>query len=212
MNKTVYSMGYMFLVALFFTSLVSAVKLTNQDRIERNQQVKLQKTIIKVLGIQIKKDLSAEDLFRLFDERVETIQLEGKNVYIGYEENRKEIIGYAFPVGGPGFWGAIQGMVAVTPDASKIIGITFYRQNETPGLGARISESWFTQQFSGLPLHPIEGDDQIFYLSPKRAGKARNELDAITGASRTSDAVERFLNRDLDLFLREFREFIKERS
>jgi Na+-transporting NADH:ubiquinone oxidoreductase subunit C len=123
MNKTVYSMGYMFLVAFFFTSLVSAVKLTNEDRIKRNQQAKLEKTIIKVLGIQMKEDLSAEDLFRLFDERVETIQLEDKNVYIGYERGRKEIIGYAFPVGGPGFWGAIQGMVAVAPDASKIIGI-----------------------------------------------------------------------------------------
>jgi Na+-transporting NADH:ubiquinone oxidoreductase subunit C len=212
MNKTVYSMGYMFLVAFFFTSLVSAVKLTNEDRIKRNQQAKLEKTIIKVLGIQMKEDLSAEDLFRLFDERVETIQLEDKNVYIGYERGRKEIIGYAFPVGGPGFWGAIQGMVAVAPDASKIIGIAFYEHNETPGLGARISESWFTEQFSGLPLYPIEGDHQIFYLSPKRAGKARNDLDAITGASRTSDAVERFLNRDLDLFLREFKEFIKERS
>lgn len=205
-------MGYMFLVAFFFTSLVSAVKLTNEDRIKRNQQAKLEKTIIKVLGIQMKEDLSAEDLFRLFDERVETIQLEDKNVYIGYERGRKEIIGYAFPVGGPGFWGAIQGMVAVAPDASKIIGIAFYEHNETPGLGARISESWFTEQFSGLPLYPIEGDHQIFYLSPKRAGKARNDLDAITGASRTSDAVERFLNRDLDLFLREFKEFIKERS
>jgi len=103
-------------------------------------------------------------------------------------------------------------MAAVAPDASKIIGVAFYEHNETPGLGARISESWFTEQFSGLPLHPIEGGDQIFYLNPKRAGKAHNELDAITGASRTSDAVERFLNRDLDLFLRELKVFIKEGS
>ncbi len=212
MNKTVYSMGYMFLVAFFFTSLVSAVKLTNEDRIERNQQVKLQKTIIKVLGIQKSEPLTTEGLFQLFNERVEIIDFKGKNVYVGYERNKKETMGYAFPVEGPGFWGPIQGMVAVAPDLSKIIGIEFYRHNETPGLGARISEPWFTEQFSGLPLHPVEGHDQIFYLTPKRAGKAPNELDAITGASRTSDAVERFLNRDLDLFLREFKGFTKERS
>ena len=212
MNEKVYSVGFMFLVAFFFTFLVSAVKLTNEDRIERNKQAKLQKTIIQVLGIQTKEHMSAEDLSRLFDERVETIQLEDKNVYVGYERNREKIIGYAFPVGGPGFWGAIQGMVAVAPDASKIIGIEFYNHNETPGLGARISEPWFSEQFSGLPLYPIEGDDQIFYLNPEREGKAHNELDAITGASRTSDAVERFLNRDLNLFLREFKGLIKERS
>jgi len=212
MNEKVYSVGFMFLVAFFFTFLVSAVKLTNEDRIERNKQAKLQKTIIQVLGIQTKEHMSAEDLSRLFDERVETIQLEDKNVYVGYERNREKIIGYAFPVGGPGFWGAIQGMVAVAPDASKIIGIEFYNHNETPGLGARISEPWFSEQFSGLPLYPIEGDDQIFYLNPEREGKAHNELDAITGASRTSDAVERFLNRDLNLFLREFKGLIEERS
>jgi Na+-transporting NADH:ubiquinone oxidoreductase subunit C len=212
MNKKVYSVGFMFLVAFFFTFLVSAVKLTNEDRIERNQQAKLQKTVIQVLGVQIEENSSAEGLYRLFEERVETIQLKDRVVYIGYERNTEEIIAYAFPVGGPGFWGPIQGMVAVAPDASKIIGLTFYEHNETPGLGARITESWFADQFSGLPLHPIEGDDQIFYLNPKRAGKAHNELDAITGASGTSDAVERFLNRDLNLFLRDFKGLIEERS
>jgi len=210
MNKTVYSMGYMFLISFFFTVLVSAVKLTNEDRIEENQQAKLRGTIVKVLGIQTIGPLPMEDLFQVFNERVEIIDFKDKKVYVGYDRDKEEIMGYAFPVGGPGFWGAIQGMVAVAPDASKIIGIAFYRHNETPGLGARISEPWFMEQFAGLPLYPIEGDNQIFYLNPLRPGKPANELDAIAGASRTSDAVERFLNRDLDQFLREFRETMKQ--
>jgi len=209
MNKTVYSMGYMFLIAFFFTSLVSAVKLTSEDQIEKNQQARLQKTIIKVLGIQTKEPLSTEGVVQLFHEKVEIIDFKDKNVYIGYERDKDEIAGYAFPVEGQGFWGAIQGMVAVTPDGSRIIGIAFYRHNETPGLGARITEPWFAEQFSDLPLYPIEGENQIFYLNPQGPGKAPNELDAIAGASRTSDAVERFLNRDLDLFLKEFMENIK---
>ena len=44
----------------------------------------------------------------------------------------------------------------------------------------------------------------IFYLTPPGEKKAANDLDAITGASRTSEAVEHFLNRELDMFLRDF--------
>ena len=112
-------------------------------------------------------------------------------------------MGYAFPIGGPGFWGPVYGMVAVDPKAIKILGVAFYKHSETPGLGARITENWFTKQFQGLPLHPIEGDKKIFYLKPAGTGGAREELDAVTGATGTSRAVEAFVNRELDHFLRD---------
>ena len=56
-------------------------------------------------------------------------------------------------------------------------------------------------QFKGLRLFPIQGDKKIFYLKPAGSGKAENELDAITGATGTSRAVEAFLNKELDLFI-----------
>ncbi|MFC1862511.1 FMN-binding protein [Thermodesulfobacteriota bacterium] len=204
MNKIVYSVGYMFVIALFFTSLVSIVKLTNEDKIEKNQQIKLQKTILKVLGIAIKERSSPENLIRIYNNRIETIKIKDRDFYLGYDEDGKTIKGYAFPVEGAGFWGPIQTMVAVDANASSIIGIAFYKHSETPGLGARISEDWFTEQFSGINLSPIEDNKQFFYLTPSKSGKASNNLDAITGASRTSDAVEIFLNNELDLFLKEF--------
>jgi Na+-transporting NADH:ubiquinone oxidoreductase subunit C len=204
MNKMVYSAGFMFLVALFFTSLVSAVKLTNENRIERNQQVKLQKTILQVLGLPLDKDPSPDETFTLFQDRIKVIDVRDKRIYVGYEKDGKTIHGYAFPVGGPGFWGPVKGMVAVDPHASRIIGIAFYKHSETPGLGGRISEEWFRRQFKGLSIYPIEGDEKIFYLTAGKPEKAPNELDAITGATGTSRAVERFLNKELDLFLKEF--------
>ena len=42
MKKQALSVVYMFLITLFFASLVSAVKLMNDQRIERNQTMKLQ--------------------------------------------------------------------------------------------------------------------------------------------------------------------------
>ena len=193
----------MFLITLFFTSVVSAVKLFNEERIETNQRVKLQRIILQVLGMPVKRGASDLDVVRTFERRVKRVEVKEKDLYVGYEKDGKTISGYAFPVGGPGFWGPIHGMVAVDPGASQILGIAFYRHSETPGLGARMTEDWFTKQFVGLPLYPVEGDRKIFYLKTTGPKKGPNELDAITGATGTSRGIETFLNEELERFLRE---------
>ena len=101
----------------------------------------------------------------------------------------------------PGFGGTIHGMAAVSPDGKKIIGLSFYKHSETPGLGGRIAEAWFQNQFKGLKLVPDQGDHKIFRLRPAGTGTRPGDLDAITGASLTSAAVEIFLNKELNFFL-----------
>lgn len=208
MKKQVLSVVYMFLITLFFASLVSAVKLMNDKKIERNQTMKLQRLILQVLQISTQEQMtedpiSEEELSRLFRERVREIDIQAKTLYVGYEADGRTIRGYALPVGGPGFWGPIQGMVGIAPDATRLLGIAFITHSETPGLGGRITEAWFTDQFADLPLYPIEGDRNIFYLKPEGTARASNELDAITGATNTSSAVETFLNQELDHFLKD---------
>jgi len=212
MKKQVLSVVYMFLITLFFTSLVSAVKLLNERKIELNQTQKLQRIILQVLQIPTKEQMAEEELSRLFTNRVKEIDIEEKTLYVGYGEDGRTIQGYALPVGGPGFWGPIQGMVGVNPGATKILGIAFIKHSETPGLGGRITESWFAEQFKDLPLHPIEGDQNIFYLKPEGTAQTSNELDAITGATNTSSAVETFLNQELDYFLKELWSAIEEKE
>lgn len=203
MKKQVLSVVYMFLITLFFASLVSAVKIMSDRKIELNQTLKLQRIILQVMNIPIDEHADEEGLSQLFTDRVKEIDVEERSLYIGYEEDGKTIQGYALPVGGPGFWGPIQGMVGINPQATEVLGIAFTKHSETPGLGGRITERWFTDQFEGLPLYPIEGDRNIFYLKPEGTARASNELDAITGATNTSSAVEAFLNQELDHFLRE---------
>lgn len=203
MKKRLYSIAFMFALTLVFAAVVSAVKIYNDERIQTNQQVKLQRIILKVLGMPVHEQALNREVMQSFEKRVKTIEVKKQAIYVGYSEDGRSITGYAFPVGGAGFWGPVYGMVSVDPQASKILGIAFYRHSETPGLGARITETWFTKQFTGLPLFPVEGDKKIFYLKPAGPGKRPNELDAITGATGTSRAVEAFVNRDLDRFLRE---------
>ena len=200
----------MFLITLFFTSIVSAVKLVNEERIETNQRVKLQRIILNVLNISVPEKAPAKELVDIFESRVKSIDVQGKRLYVGYEKDGQKITGYAFPVGGPGFWGPIYGMVAVDPKASKILGLAFYKHSETPGLGARMTEEWFTNQFIGLPLYPTEEDRNIFYLKPTGTKEAPNDLDAITGATGTSRGIEVFLNQELDRFLKELWKSLRE--
>lgn len=204
MHGRIYSILYMCLITLVFTSMVSAIKMLTQERIELNQALKLEAIVLKVLQIRTLGDQSLSDLHNLFISRVKTIEIDGKPFYIGYEKDGNRIKGYAFPFSGQGFWGPIYGMVGVDSEGSRILGIAFYQHSETPGLGGRITEKWFTDQFKGLRLFPIVNDKKIFYLKPKGIASGPNELDAITGATRTSTAVETFLNTELDTFVKEF--------
>ena len=183
--------------------MVSGIKFLNEERIEKNQRVKLQRIILKVLDISADEGSSEEDLVRMFENRIKSIQVKGKTLYTAYQKDGRTLKGYAFPVGGPGFWGPIYGMVAVDQKASQILGISFYKHSETPGLGGRMTESWFTEQFAGLKLEPMNEERKIFYLRSAGTPKGPNELDAITGATQTSRAIESFLNQELKRFLKE---------
>jgi Na+-transporting NADH:ubiquinone oxidoreductase subunit C len=149
---------------------------------------------------------------RIFQERIKPIQVRDKTLYVHYAPDHETILGYAFPVGGPGFWGPIDGMVAVDPQVSQILGIAFYKHSETPGLGARINEEWFTEQFSGLSLFPVSEERKFFYLETGGTSEEPHQLDAITGATGTSRAIEAFLNKELRDFLSELRNVAKEQT
>jgi len=197
MSKIIKSVVFMFIVTLVFTSLVTVVKITHQERIERNRKVKLQRTILNVLGLNEGNILTPREISATYKNRINQKELGNRTVYVCYADDGKRVSGYAFPVEGPGFWGPVYAMAAVNPEATKLLGISFYRHSETPGLGARISEKWFTDQFKEMPLELINNKKQYFTLTPERDNRKQNEFDAITGASRTSDAVELFLNREL---------------
>lgn len=197
MKRALKSVAFMFCITLLFASMVSGVRELSRESIARNQKLKLQRIILGVLKITPAAGANDRALVKLFRERVRPVHYGGRQVYVGYEPDGRTVRGYAFKVGGPGLWGPIYGMAAVGPQGRKLMGLAFYKHSETPGLGGRISEKWFQEQFSGLELLPAGGRGKIFRLLPAGSGQAPGELDAITGATQTSKAVENFLNRQL---------------
>lgn len=95
------------------------------------------------------------------------------------------------PVSGAGYNGPINALVALRGDMSTIAGLAITGQSETPGLGARIEEAAWLEQFRGLPTTDATGTIR-FAVARGQAGN-EYEVDGITGATRTSNAVTRMM-------------------
>ncbi len=109
---------------------------------------------------------------------------------------------YVLPVTGRGLWGGLWGYIALNADKKTVFGTYFYHTSETAGLGARIGERWFQEQFNGKPL--FAGDDtQNIALSVVKAGasKAETEVDGVTGATLTSDGVSAMVKDGLTVYI-----------
>ena len=115
---------------------------------------------------------------------------------------------YCFEISGAGFWDKISGFMALGQGLEDFVGISFYDDKETPGLGQRIEEGWFQAQFTHWHKKIFAGEDSRpqFHVTPqagrylgdsRNSVKPVNEIDAITGASETSRALDRFITQNL---------------
>ena len=96
-------------------------------------------------------------------------------------------LGYAFIAQGQGYQGKIKMLAVSDPRLTVLKGIEVIESVETPGLGAKIQEHPFKDQFSGLAVAPIE----CVKTTPQHPG----QIKAITGATISSRAVVAILNR-----------------
>ena len=112
-----------------------------------------------------------------------TVQFEGKS-YSYYEvSSENQVIAYAITVASNGFGGPIKVMVGITADGI-IYNSSVLSHSETPGLGAKCTESAFLDQFKGF--NPVEKQ-----LIVKKDG---GDVDAITASTITSRAFSAALS------------------
>jgi len=102
---------------------------------------------------------------------------------------------------GKGLWAPIKGYLALDPSLTTIVGVTFYEQEETPGLGGEIETKDFTDRLKGKTIRDAAGKAGIRILRSGAAGP--NELDGLTGATLTCEKVEDMLNDAIRTILKE---------
>ncbi len=111
---------------------------------------------------------------------------------------------WVIPVNGYGLWDAIYGYLALSTNGDTVIGISWYDQKETPGLGAVITEPGWQEQFHGKLIFE-EGPDGKTDFETAPLGltvvrgkvenvigdkpKAKSSIDGIPGATLTGNGV-----------------------
>ena len=95
------------------------------------------------------------------------------------------------PIAGAGYQGPIQGMLAIHGDMNTIAGLAITEEVETPGLGGRIEEPAWLAQFPGTKIRDPSG--QLRFAVQRGPGTNEYEVDGITGATRTSNAMTRII-------------------
>jgi len=97
------------------------------------------------------------------------------------------------PIYGAGLWGPVWGYIAYKSDLKTIVGAYFDHASETPGLGGKITEPDFQGQFTGKQVDFSDKAPFAIVKGGAPAGKA-NAIDAITGATMTSNGVNDAIN------------------
>ncbi|MDD2240406.1 MAG: FMN-binding protein [Kiritimatiellae bacterium] len=199
MNKKspVYVLGFMAAICAVFGTGIAIVNYSTQGLLARNATLHRNRVLCRAFDLPV-EGTSAEAYQAAVDAHLAMADVgpaaDGRTRYTEIGPGRNSV-GYTF--GGMGFWDRIKGIVVLSPDLQSIRNIQFFDQKETPGLGARIEEPWFTEQFKGLQIdwdNP-RGDRIVVGATPDPDPK--NRVDAITGATQTSMALMRFLNDEL---------------
>jgi electron transport complex protein RnfG len=155
-------------------------------RIEANKAAALEGAVREVL----QSPARYETLY-LRDGRLTATPAKGaERVFRGYDEAGR-MVGFAIAAAEPGFQDTISLIFGYDPATKRLLGMRVLGSKETPGLGDKIEkDEAFVSQFDRAST-PLKG-----VASGSR--KADNEVDTITGATISSRAVIRIINRALE--------------
>lgn len=193
-NKPWFAVVYMFVITALFSSALIGFARVTRPRVLANEQLAFERAALEAFPeITVPPSPQIHPLFNTLFEKSN----DAAGAYVYRKDGRR--VGYAVPVAGKGFWAPIRGVVGVSADLMTLTGISFYDQNETPGLGARITEADFRQQFEGLAVGALE---KPIGVRPTTVSPADNEVHAITGATQTCVRLEVLINEALSVWLK----------
>lgn len=177
-----YIFRYIIILVVIVSVLLSAAAMWLQPYQKRNELNEQHINILKAAGITGVDNKNAEQLFL----RHCTSQHDGDAPYY-IIDNQITVI----PMKGNGLWGPIWGYIGIAADKETVVGAVFDHKSETPGLGAEITTDDYQSQYAGKLLLK-NGDDVSI------------EVDAIAGATRTSQGVKEMIEHTLKLYLQNF--------
>ncbi len=188
---TIYTILFTFIVAFGFVLLLAMTDGLTAERIDLNQEIRRKQSVLNALGVSYESD---QDVLQTYDQDVTLEEVNGVEIYRAQVEGATV---FAKQFSNNGLWGTITGIIAVNEDVTRIRGLEIIAHNETPGLGGRIDEAWFKEQFRNERIT----DGTIRVTSGEGQGDPdpdNGEVDAIAGATRTSEYMEIIANEEIE--------------
>ena len=224
-NSNSYTIIYSVIIVVIVAFLLAFVSQTLKPMQDANVALDKKKQILNSLNIRDLNDAQADAKYkevvvadRVIDEKGKVLlpgttggedagfKLDSKD----YKEGKLALYicrvngetKYVIPVYGMGLWGPISGYIALNADNTTIYGVYFNHESETAGLGAEIKDNKAWQEkFQGKKLFK-NGDDKAIALSvEKKVEDPTTQVDAVTGATLTSNGVRDMLHEALGKYL-----------
>lgn len=193
-NSNVYIIVYSMLLVVIVAFCLAFVYTSLKERQDANVALDVKKQVLAALDIrEFADDADAEAKYVQTVIKTDTIDVETKKIVYTCDVNgtRK----YILYVKGMGLWGPIWGYIALDADKATVYGAFFNHEGETAGLGAEIKDSRAWQQlFKGKKA--FDGGQVVLGVKKStdiRPDEKQTTVDAVTGATLTSDGVNLML-------------------
>lgn len=210
-NSNAYIITYSVVMVVIVAVLLAVTSLSLQPRQKANVLNEKKTQIVKALG-ENPESVKYEDVIAkasIIDAEGNVISTDEKAVFEALDKIKDAFAAGEFPLfeakngcvviplTGTGLWGPIWGYVALEQDKNTIKGVVMDHQGETPGLGAEIASDAHQAQYAGKQIF---ADGTLTGIIVKKGGAtpgSLNEVDAITGGTKTCDGVTAMFHNSL---------------
>ncbi len=98
------------------------------------------------------------------------------------------------PIKGYGLWSTLYGFLALKADTNTVVGLGFYEQGETPGLGGEVDNPLWKSLWKGKQVYADDGSVAIKVIKGTAAHDAVHKVDGLSGATLTSRGVDNLMH------------------
>lgn len=223
--------GYIFLFTILLIGVVAVIlsllATSLAPQIAKNNEIKKQMDLLASIGVESTRT-DAKDLFQDYIGSNQSFVINNKGQVLKGQEafkidirtqHRDKSIAeddkkyplfvankdgqtlYIVPMVGKGLWGPIWGYISLKDDKRTIYGVSYDHQGETPGLGAEIKQSFFTDRYLAETVADESLKATPIKIVKDGTGAQPLKVDGITGGTITSKGVEEMVNRTMAIYL-----------
>lgn len=196
-NSNSYTIIYSAVIVVVVAFLLAFVYQALRPQQLANEALAKKKEILYSLNSRGLNDEDAEATYNKVVKSEKTV--DGSQMYICNVDGKTK---YVFSMTGMGLWGGISGFISVNDDKSTVYGAYFNHESETAGLGAEIKDNQkWQEKFQGKKLFNGNDRNAIALTVQKKVSDPSTQVDAVTGATLTSNGVANMLHDGLSKFL-----------